>query len=80
MKNIRTYKLFEYNVEECSYWEINYISCEGNKRWTIAKAPIDWDEWEVRERIPMVGSCDDDVAEVTSVHQTWDEDYSWDFT
>ena len=61
-----------------SYWEINFISCEGNKRWTIARAPIDWDEWQVRDRIPM-GGCGDDVAEITSIDQCSEEDYSWDF-
>jgi len=66
-------------MEEYSYWEIWYISCEGNERWTTARAPIDWEEWQVRDRIPR-GGCGDDVSEVTSVHSTYDDDYSWDFT
>lgn len=78
MKHIR--KFNENSSEDFSYWEINYISCEGNKRWTIARTPSDWDEYEVGERISMRGSIGDDPAEITSIHQTWDDDYSWDFT
>ena len=63
---------------EYNYWEIEYKSCEGNSRWTIARTPIDWEEWEVRERIPM-GGCGDDVAEVRDVFQTSSTDWSWDF-
>ena len=63
---------------EYNYWEINYISCEGNKRWTIARTPIDWDEDDVREKIPM-GGCGDDVAEVREVFETSNNDYGWDF-
>ena len=63
---------------EYNYWEINYISCESNERWTVARTPIDWDEDMVRERIPM-GGCGDDVAEVTDVFETSNTNYSWDF-
>lgn len=63
---------------EYNYWEINYISCESNKRWTVARTPIDWDEDMVRDRIPM-GGCGDDVAEVTDVFETSNTNYSWDF-
>lgn len=66
-------------MEDYSYWEIWYISCESNRRWTIARAPADWEEWQVRDRIPL-GGCGDDVAEITSVESTWNEDYGWDFT
>ena len=56
---MRYLKKFE-NMEEYSYWQIEYISCEGNERWTIARAPIDWDEWQVRDRISsMRGSIGD---------------------
>ena len=64
-------------MEEFSYWVVEYISCESNERWTIARAPIDWDSYDVRDRIPM-GGCGDDVAEVREVYGTSDTDYSWD--
>ena len=66
-------------MEEYSYWEINFISCESNHRWTIARAPADWDSYEVESNISL-GGCGDDVAEVTSVEETYNTDYSWDFT
>ena len=68
-------------MEIYTYWEIWYTSCESNRRWTVARAPIGWDEYQVRERIPM-GGCGDDVAEVISVDQVGrtDSDYvCWDF-
>jgi hypothetical protein len=61
-----------------NYWEINYISCESNRRWAIARTPIDWDEDDVRGRIPM-GGCGDDVAEVREVFETSNTDWGWDF-
>lgn len=64
--------------EEYLYWEINYISCEGNKRWTIVKTPIEWGEYDVIDRIPM-GGCGDDVAEVVDVFETTNNNYGWDF-
>jgi len=63
---------------EYAYWEIQYVSCEGNDRWIVARTPIDWGEYEVRNRIPM-GGCGDDVAEVCDIFETSDEDYGWDF-
>lgn len=66
-------------MESYSYWEIQYVSCEGNNRWTIARAPEDWDAEQVRERIPM-GGCGDDVDEVTDVFSSCKEKYEWDFT
>lgn len=64
---------------EYSYWEIQFISCESNERWTIARAPLDWDETQVEERIP-IGGCGDDVAKIISVEPANSEDYGWDFT
>ena len=64
--------------QEFSYWVIEYTSCESNERWTIAKAPFDWDSHDVKDRIPM-GGCGDGVAEVKDVYETNDTDYSWDF-
>ena len=63
---------------EYAYWEIQYRSCEGNNRWTIARTPIDWEEYDVKDRIPM-GGCGDDVAEITGVFESSNKDYSWDF-
>jgi hypothetical protein len=63
---------------EYAYWGIQYVSCEGNNRWTVARTPIDWSEYEVRNRIPM-GGCGDDVAEVRDVFETSNDDYGWDF-
>ena len=78
VKSMKYLKKFE-NTEEYSYWEINFTSCEGNKRWVIARTPIDWDEWDVRNRI-RTGGCGDDPAEIGDISQTWDDDYGWDFT
>jgi hypothetical protein len=64
---------------EYSYWEIWYVSCEGNDRHTVARAPAHWERWKVEHRIPR-GGCGDDVAEITSVEETYDDDYGWDFT
>lgn len=63
---------------EYNFWEIQYVSCESNERWTIARTPIDWEEYDVRERIP-IGGCGDDVAYVKDVFETSNTDYSWDF-
>lgn len=65
--------------EEYSYWEIWFTSCEGNKRWTVARAPYDWSDWEVRDRVRL-GGCGDDPAEVLDVFETTNEDYGWDFS
>lgn len=65
--------------QEYSYWEVWFISCESNRRWTIVRTPSDWTEWDVRNRIPN-GGCDDDPAEILSISETQDEDFCWDFT
>lgn len=62
-----------------SYWEICFISCEGNHRWAIAKAPIDWNNHQVSESISL-GGCGDDVANITSITETNRTDYGWDFS
>ena len=64
--------------QEFSYWVIEYISCESNERWTIAKSPFGWDSYDVKDRISM-GGCGDDVAEVKEIYETNDTDYSWNF-
>lgn len=66
---------------ETLYWEIWYYSCEGNKRWAIAKAPENWSEYEVKQCIlDNAGGIGDDVDEIISIHETYDHDYSWDYT
>ncbi len=64
-------------MEEFSYWEVRYISCEGNPRWSIARAPISWDSYDVLSAIP-IGGCGDDVSEVIGLDMTFVGDYSWD--
>lgn len=61
------------------YWKVNYVSAEGNNRWTVVRTPHDWEEWQVEERFPL-GSTGDEAAEITSVEPTLDEDYLYDFT
>lgn len=61
------------------YWKIEYTSCEGNYRWTTAKCPSDWEEWQVERAVPM-GSMGDEVAEIISVTPTFEEeDCMWEF-
>lgn len=64
---------------EYNYWTIEYISCEGNKRFSVVRTPIDWEEFDVINRIHL-GGCGDDVAEITEVFETSNNNYSWDFT
>lgn len=70
-------------MEEVLYWEINYISCEGNTRFTHAKTPVFWTEDDVSSAMLEQGSCGDDPAEIISVYEAGDdiEDESYyDFT
>jgi hypothetical protein len=60
------------------FWYIEYRSCEGNDRWTIARTPIGWDRYDVIDSITL-GGCGDDPASISDVYETGDEDYSWDF-
>ena len=64
---------------EYRYWHIEYTSCESNFRWTIARAPAEWDAYEVESAIQM-GGCGDDPAEITSIEESNSIDYSWDLT
>lgn len=66
-------------MEEFSYWEVRYISCEGNDRWSIARTPIDWNSYDVRSSIQL-GGCGDDVSEILEIEMTFPGDYSWDFS
>lgn len=60
-----------------NYWYITFISCESNERWTIARTPSEWEEWEVRSAI-TTGGCGDDPADILSITETSDDDYCWD--
>jgi hypothetical protein len=64
--------------EDYSYWEIHYKSCEGNDRWTIARTPPNWNEYDVKDRISM-GGCGDDPSEIREVFETNDSNYTLDF-
>lgn len=62
--------------DEYSYFEINYISCEGNSRWTIVRCPLEWDEYDLRRAIQM-GGVGDDPAEITSITPACSSDYDY---
>ena len=64
-------------LDEYSYWEVSYISCEGNERWGIWRAPVDWNEYDVESNIQCWG-CGDDPAEIVSVTEYYPED-EWDY-
>lgn len=56
-------------------WKINYISCEGNERWTVAECPAEWDVYEVT--IAFRGICygvGDDPAEFVSCDVYYNQD------
>lgn len=71
-------------MEEFSYWHIDYLTCEGNIRWTTARAPLDCNESEISDRIlTMDGNVGEDVAELISTHEISEVDeidLGWDFT
>lgn len=58
---------------EYKYWIVSYVSCEGNKRHTVAKTPSSWDENQVQYVIP-IGGCGDDIAEIISIEETFSVD------
>jgi hypothetical protein len=51
------------------YFEINYISCEGNERWNIAQCPEDWTEYDLECNIQL-GGVGDDMAKIVSITPT----------
>ena len=59
--------------EEYSYWEVEFISCEGNERWTIYRAPSDFDDYDIENHIQL-GGCGDDIAEITNIRETTPDD------
>jgi hypothetical protein len=54
---------------EYTYWEVEYISCEGNRRTSTWAAPADFTEYDVDNHI-MLGGCGDDPAEILSIEET----------
>jgi hypothetical protein len=77
---VKTFEQFD-SQEEFSYWKIEYTSCQGNYRWTIAKSSIDWDKLQVEDALNDVrGGYDDAIAEIISVEETDDTNYTYDFT
>lgn len=70
-------------MEEDDYilWHIDYVSCEGNIRWTIARAPLDWSEDDVSHGMTSQGSCGDEPAEIMGVREAYvGEEWVYDFT
>jgi hypothetical protein len=53
---------------EMATWRIWYISCEDNRHWYTKECPANWEEWKVRESIP-IGGCGDDIAEIISIEK-----------
>lgn len=63
-----------------SYWHVDFISCEGNERWGIAKTLNDCSEDNLRDQLMSGGGYGDDLAEIISIHETYNPDsISWDF-
>lgn len=63
---------------EYAYWEIWYISCEGNRRHFRARTPIEWSSYEVRKAITM-GGYGDDPAEIISIEESYEDSYDSDY-
>lgn len=60
---------------ETRLWELNYVSCEGNERWSVGRFPEDFEAWEVESRFrETIGGCGDDPAEFVSCEWWWGED------
>jgi hypothetical protein len=60
------------------YWEMTYISCESNTRYTHIRTPDTWDQYDVRSAVPM-GGCGDDIAEIVDIEESIYDDYTYDF-
>ena len=60
---------------EITLWEIHFISCEGNERWSVGRFPEEFEAWEVESRFrESIGGCGDDPAEFVSCEVYWDQD------
>lgn len=70
-------KIYFEDAIKYSYWQIDYRSCNGNEKWVVARAPLGWNEDDVKNNIQLGGSSDD-VTEITLVCETSDVYYSWD--
>jgi hypothetical protein len=68
-----------------SYWNVWYLSCEGNRRWTTARTPDTWSEDEVESAFPL-GGMGDEPAQLISIEEYYpnpndeDCDYTYDLT
>jgi hypothetical protein len=57
-------------------WEINYISCEGNERWTVSWCPAEWNEYEVETAFrDICYGVGDDPTEFVSCMMHHDHDW-----
>ncbi len=61
------------------YFIVGYISCEGNDRWFVAKTPLAWETEDLRDNL-VLGGVGDDIAEIVSIEETYEQDYTQDFT
>lgn len=83
--NLSEYKALEwlsFEIMQYSYWDVYYISCEGNERHGVARTTTDFDAYEVQSRIQL-GGVGDDVAEIISIdpgHSFGHDSFSWDFS
>ena len=59
-----------------NFWEVTFINCEGDKKWSIAMCPEDWTELEINGRLLE----NSEVSKVISVELTCNEEFGWDFT
>jgi hypothetical protein len=55
------------------YWEVWYISCESNKRYSIYKTDSDCSASDVRDNL-TIGGIGDDIAEIISIEETGFDD------
>ena len=83
--NLSEYKALEwlsFEIMQYSYWDVYYISCEGNERHGVARTTVDFDAYEVESKIQL-GGVGDDVAKIISIdhgHYHEHDNYSWDFS
>ena len=65
---------------KCKYWEVNYINCEGDHKWTNIKTPDTWGEDEINDAMCCRGGMGDDAVVLTSVEEIDPVDCGSDFT
>ena len=64
---------------EYKYWEIWYLSCEGNRRYTIIRTPDTWDTYQTKHAFKL-GGIGDDPAEFISIEEYHSVDKEWDYS